>query len=80
MNSYYNQRGYGSGMRSDVCDGCMNGCSLSMPGCDKGKAKARVGSSNAEGIARAQQRYLERKRKEQEAALQKNTYKKEKGE
>lgn len=75
MNNYYNQRGYGSNMRSDVCDGCMNGCSLSMPGCDKGKAKARGGGgASREGMARAQERYLARKEKERQEALRKTAF------
>ena len=45
----------------DICDGCMNGCSLTAPGCQRGMAKARGEEFAQEPSFRdAQRLYLER--------------------
>ncbi len=47
-------------MNSDICDGCMNGCSLSQPGCPKGAQKASGKAGPAATAGAAQKAYLER--------------------
>ena len=52
---------------ADICDGCMNGCSLNQPGCQRGMEKSgRIGTTYR-SMASAQEEYV--KRQEQ---MQKN--------
>ncbi len=48
-------------MNQDICDGCMNGCSLSQPGCPKGAAKASGKPVPVMTAAMAQDAYLARR-------------------
>lgn len=48
---------------ADICDGCMNGCSLNQPGCQRGMEKAGHGNSTYRSMASAQDEFLERQEK-----------------
>lgn len=45
-------------MNADICDGCMNGCSLSQPGCPRGEAKATGNPVPVMTTKQAQGEYL----------------------
>lgn len=47
-------------MSADICDGCMNGCSLSQPGCPRGLQKATGNSMPVVTSRQAQEEYLRR--------------------
>lgn len=47
-------------MNADICDGCMNGCSLSQPGCPRGTAKAAGNSAPVVTMAQAQDEFQKR--------------------
>ena len=57
--SIYDRKNISSG---DICDGCMNGCSLNQPGCQRGMEKARGTSQTPRTLADALQAHESRER------------------
>ena len=47
-------------MKNDICDGCMNGCSLSQPGCQRGMQKSGQNVTPYQSLAAAQDEFLRR--------------------
>ena len=45
---------------AEICDGCMNGCSLHQPGCQRGMEKAGKKGTAYRSLASAQEEYLKR--------------------
>lgn len=51
---------YHQNSASNICDGCMNGCSLNQPGCQRGMEKAKGSVQSFRSMEDAQQAFLQR--------------------